>query len=128
MTGVHYSRFLHGDRGAHVLVIPHDVAVWLYYQCKLRDVREPADADVSAVLTALALAAAETTAAGSSTTASGAGVAGQLQQQLNTRAAADQLGITPRAITLAISQGRLAATKRDGRWLIARHDLDRYHR
>lgn len=128
MTG-DYSRFLFGDRGSHIVVIPQVVAAWLWHQCNLRNVREPDDSEVAGVLVALRYAAADLVSpSGSAIPTAEPDSVGQLEQHMNTRAAADQLNITPRAITAAITERRLEAIKHDGRWQINQHDLDKYHR
>lgn len=48
--------------------------------------------------------------------------------QLTTGSAAEQLGITDRAIRKAIRDGRLRATQVDGKWLIDPEDLKHYRR
>lgn len=45
---------------------------------------------------------------------------------VSTSLAAELLGITPRAVRRAIAEKRLPATRLDGRWRIARDDLQYY--
>lgn len=45
------------------------------------------------------------------------------REWISTGEAAQQLQLTPRAITKAIHEGRLRATSSDGRWRINREDL-----
>lgn len=124
-----YAKYLFGDRGAHLVILPQAAAAWIFHQCNLRHVREPDDPEVAGVLVALALAAADLVSLDGSAIPTAEPEGGrQLQQHMNTRAAAQQLQVTPRAITAAINTSRLAATMVDGRWRITRHDLDQYRR
>lgn len=127
MTGDH-SKFLFGDRGSRVVVIPQAAARWLYYKAGLRDLRArntPADPEVNAALIAIALAAIETPGSdpGSDRAAKSEP---DRQSTLTTRAAADRLNIGTRAIVKAIAQGRLKAIRHGGRWRIDPDDLDAY--
>lgn len=129
------ARFLHGERGARVVLIPQSAAEWIYYRCQLRDVRArnaPADPEIVAALVALSLAALEAPPGSDPRNRAGTEPEpdGQsTQTTLTTSAAADRLRVSTRAIVKAIGSGRLQATKNDGgRWSINPHDLDQYRR
>ncbi|MBA2738069.1 MAG: helix-turn-helix domain-containing protein [Nocardioidaceae bacterium] len=47
---------------------------------------------------------------------------------MSTTQAADQLGVTDRAVRLACQLGRLAARQVGGRWQVSRAVLDEYQR
>lgn len=127
------ERYLHGDRGARVVIIPQRVAAWLHsvVDCQReqhRRVRERYP-ELDAVLVALALAALEVT---HSETGSGSAPlpeeAGQSTgRTVGTNVLAGRLNCTQRAITQAICDGRLAASKDDGgRWRINEDEAERF--
>ncbi len=126
-----YTRYLHGPRGDRTVLVPTVAARWIYDACKLRDLPARARLDnpkIGAVLVALSMAALETSYRGNEA-APKPDIAIESPQQLNTRTAASRLGLTPRAIVHAISDGRLKATKdSEGRWRIELSDLEQYNR
>ncbi|MFJ5693316.1 helix-turn-helix domain-containing protein [Arthrobacter sp. NPDC093125] len=123
------TAYVHGVNGP-VVVIPARVCAWLERHAKLNEVRiqeRGADPEVDAVLVALRLAALtwRTTATGTPVAAKPE-VAPDLNQWLSTGQAADRLGITDRAVRLAIQEQRLHATNVAGRWRITREDLEHF--
>ncbi len=123
------TAYIHGV-GAPVVVIPARVCAWLERHARLNEVRireRGADAEVDAVLVALRLAALtwRTTATGSPVAAKPEATA-DLNQWLSTTQAADILYITDRAVRLAIAEKRLPATQVNGRYRIAREDIQHF--
>lgn len=121
--------YVHGI-GAPVVVVPARVCAWLERNARLNEVRienRGADAEVDAVLVALRLAALtwRNTATGSPVAAKPE-VTADLNQWLSTTQAADILYITDRAVRLAISEKRLPATQVNGRYRIAREDIQHF--
>ncbi len=126
------EQYLHGLH-APVVVVPARVAAWLGRRGldSLRINARGVDAEVDDVLAALHLAGlqwrasvepeAEPEVAGPQPE-----VAPALGTVMGTREAADLLGLTVRAVTLAIQQGRLSAERVGGRWRITRDDVEHY--
>ena len=121
--------YVHGV-GAPVVVVPARVCAWLERHARLNEVRienRGADAEVDAVLVALRLAALtwRASATGSPVAAKPEATA-DLNQWVGTKQAADILYITDRAVRLAISEKRLPATQVNGRYRIAREDIQHF--
>lgn len=123
------TAYVHGV-DAPVVVIPARVCAWLERHASLNEVRireRGADPEVDAVLVAVRLAALTWR-----TTATGTPVAAKpeaptdLNQWFSTGQAADRLGITDRAVRLAIQEQRLHATNVAGRWRISKEDLQHF--
>lgn len=119
------ARFVHGEAGP-VAIVPGRVAAWLSTNTGLDRLRvevRGTDAEVDAVLNALAVAAgAWRTSAIGSWEAPVAEV-GASSPWMNSVDAASELDVTPRAVTLAITEGRLPAEKVGGRWRISREAI-----
>ncbi|MDP9466822.1 MAG: helix-turn-helix domain-containing protein [Actinomycetota bacterium] len=128
------EHFLH-DQPGPVVVVTARVAAWLDARglSALRVNARGVDAEVDAVLAALHYAAlswrtsltsaqpeVEPEVAGPDV-----GDAPGLAWVSSTQAA-DLLGITDRAVRLAMESGRLPAEKVDGRWRVAREDLEHF--
>lgn len=122
------SAYVHGV-GAPVVVVPGRVAALLDNLLDLTRLRVEVrgqDAELDAVLVALRVAAANwrTTATGSPHPP--APEAATRSTWLSTAQAADILGVTDRAVRLAITEHRLNAQQIDGRWRISREDLEHF--
>lgn len=124
------EQFLHGERGARVVLLPQAFVTWLYAAARLREIhaRYRGDPLNDACLIALALAAQESTSAVGTKPAPQSELPAQSTQRLiSTATIADQLNITTRAITQAIHDDRLPAVKdEDGRWRITAKDAARF--
>lgn len=121
--------YVHGIN-APVVVIPARVCAWLERHARLNEVRireRGADPEVDAVLVAVRLAALtwRTTATGTPVAAKPEAPA-DLNQWMSTGQAAARLGITDRAVRLAIQEQRLHATNVAGRWRITKEDLQHF--
>lgn len=123
------SAYVHGV-GSPVVVLPGRVCAWLERYAKLNDVRiqnRGVDAEVDAVLVAVRLAAlAWRDAATGSPVAAKPEAPADLNQWFTTTQAGDKIGITDRAVRLAIKEHRLKASNIDGRWRIAREDIEHF--
>jgi len=120
-----------------VVVVPASVAAWLTVQTDMparRVEHRGADPQVDAVLGALTVAglgwrtrctSAPSAPGGSSLDENGLAAE---PQTMSTSEAAEHLGITPRAIRLAIAEGRLPATRTAHGWVICAADLDHLRR
>lgn len=113
--------------GGDVVLVPARVAAWLMHSTRLRELRSQvrgADAEVDSVLIALSVAAEcwSTSAAGSKS----APRSEDGRQWLSTTKASDVLGISARAVRLAIAEGRLEAENLDGRWRMTRDSVDEF--
>ncbi|MDP9442939.1 MAG: helix-turn-helix domain-containing protein [Actinomycetota bacterium] len=121
------EHYVHGH--GEVVVVPARVAAWLTRYAGLERLRAEvrgADAEVDSVLVALALAAF---AWRSSATGSGLASAPEVAAPcawMSTTQAARLLGITDRGVRLAIAAERLPAQWVDGRWRVAREDVEHY--
>lgn len=123
------TAYVHGV-DAPVVIIPARVCAWLERYASLNEVRireRGADPEVDAVLVAVRLAALtwRTTATGTPIAAKPE-VAPDLNQWMSTGQVADRLGITDRAVRLAIQEQRLHATNVAGRWRVAIEDLEHF--
>jgi excisionase family DNA binding protein len=118
--------YIHGV-AAPIVILPARVAAWLERHAGLNDLRvraRGADPEVDSVLQALHRASLHwrTTVTGSNQ-APAPEAPTELNQWLSTTQAADRLGITDRAVRLAIAEHRLPATSLNGRWRITREDI-----
>lgn len=116
--------YIHGV-AAPIVILPARVAAWLERHAGLNDLRirnRGIDPEVDSVLQALHRASLHwrTTVAGSNQ-AREPEVA--TQSNYSTTEAAERLGITDRAVRLAIAEQRLAATDDNGRWRITPEDI-----
>jgi excisionase family DNA binding protein len=122
------EHYVHGLDGP-VVVVPARVAAWLCQRAQLDRIRADIrglDPEVDSVLVALTVAAMQwRTSATGSTQAPEPEAAAQSPWVSSTQAA-DLLGITARAVRLAIGEQRLPAEQVDGRWRIAREDVEHY--
>lgn len=121
--------YLVGIQGPTVMV-PARVAAWLEVRAGLSSVRARArgnDPEVDAVLLALRIAglAWRTSATGSEVEPEPE-VPRESSQWLSTGQAAGLLGITDRAVRLAIREGRLEAQQVAGRYRISRPNFEHY--
>ena len=119
------AAYVHGVH-APVVIVPARIAAWLERHASLNEVRirsRGADPEVDAVLAALRLAALTwRTAVTGSTNAPEPELPPQ-SKYYSTSEAAERLGITDRAVRLAIAQNRLNATNLHGRWRITPEDI-----
>lgn len=122
------SAYVHGTAGP-VAVVPGRIAAWLERYCNLGRLRveeRGADAEVDAVLTALAVAAAAWRGSVSGTDARNLAEPAAESKVMTTRDVADRLDVEPRTVTKAITEGRLKATKAGRQWLVDSEDLAHY--
>lgn len=108
--------------------VPIRVAAWLHARLQLDNVRanlRGADAEVDSVLVAITEAAQRWRI---SVNGNREPLKPEMQEQswLSTTGAATRLGVTDSAVRMAIRQGRLPADQVDGRWRIAREDVEHY--
>jgi excisionase family DNA binding protein len=113
--------------GGEVVVVPARVAAWLDRNAgldRLRIDHRGADAELDAVLCALRLAALVWRSSACGTSVAVAPEPGA--SWLSTGEVAAALGITARGVRKAIAEGRLQATREDGRWRVAREDVEQW--
>lgn len=121
-----------------VVVVPASVAAWLIVQTDMparRVEHRGTDPQVDAVLGALTVAGlgwrTSTTSAVASAGGSALAIVAEAPPQsksMNTSRAATILGITTRGVRLACDQGRIPATRVDGRWQLHPADVAAYRR
>lgn len=121
------EHYVHGD--GEVVIVPARVAAWLAGAAHLDQLRariRGADPEVDSVLVALTVAAMKwrTSATGSADAPRPEVAPGS--PWVSSTQAADLLGIGDRAVRLAIDEQRLQAEKVQGRWRIAREDVEHY--
>ena len=121
--------YLHGDGASAIVIVPARVASWLATRTRLSEVRisaRGADPEVYAVLAALHRAALawRTSVTGSENPPHPEVRA--LSEWMSTTQAGGLLGITDRAVRLAIAEDRLPAQQVAGRWRITREDVEHY--
>ena len=120
------AHYVHGMAGP-VVIVPGRIAAWLERHADLNTVRVSSrglDAEADAVLVALRVAAlAWRGAATGSQKPAEPEVPGSSRQWMTTTQAGTRLGITDRAVRLAIQEGRLPATNVDGHWRITNEDI-----
>lgn len=123
------SAYVHGV-GSPVVVLPGRVCAWLERYAKLNEVRiqnRGVDAEVDAVLVAVRVAAlAWRDSATGSPVAAKPEAPTDLKKWFTTTQAGDKIGITDRAVRLAIKERRLKASNIDGRWRIALEDIEHF--
>lgn len=126
--------YLHGFDGP-VVVVPARVAALLMRRCGLEDYHREhrgEDAELDTVLVDLKTAGMAWRVAHQVATDSGSVLAEVAQQrsgsprQLSTAQAARSLGITDRAVRLAIAAGRLPAEWVGGRYVLAPEDVEHF--
>lgn len=120
--------YVHGI-DAPIVVVPARIAAWLERNLGLNQVRinaRGADPEVDSVLNALRLAALtwRTTVTGSSQAPEPE--ATRESKWYSTTEAGERLGITDRAVRLAIKEKRLHATNLDGRWRLTTEDIEHF--
>lgn len=127
MAGRYFApeHYLHGG----VVIVPERVAAFLLRYAglgRLSSQVRGADAEVDAVLVALGTAGQQwrTSVTGSEVAPVSEVVA--RSGWLSSTQAGEQLGVTSRAVLLAISEQRLQAEKVDGRWRLNREDVEHY--
>lgn len=121
------EQYVHG--GGEVVIVPARVAAWLSRHASLDRIRTEVrgtDAEVDAVLVALRVSALYWL-----TSATGSDVVPEPEvaapsKRMSTTQAAGRLGITDRAVRLAIAESRLPAEQVAGRWQINRSDVEHY--
>jgi len=121
------AHYVHAD-GA-VVIVPARVAAWLSRHARLDELRAQvrgADAEVDNVLVALAVASATWRTSATGSTHAPEPEVRALSPWMSSTQAADLLGITSRAVRLAIGEERLPAEQVDGRWRITREDVEHY--
>jgi len=121
--------YLHGDGASAIVIVPARVAAWLDTRTRLSEVRISArgtDPEVYAVLAALHRGAIawRTSVTGSENPPHPEVLA--LSKWMSTTQAGGLLGITDRAVRLAIAEDRLPAQQVAGRWRITREDVEHY--
>lgn len=121
--------YLHGDGASAIVIVPARVASWLATRTRLSEVRISArgtDPEVYAVLAALHRAALawRTSVTGSENPPHPEAPA--QSKWMSTTQAGGLLGITDRAVRLAITEDRLPAQQVAGRWRITREDVEHY--
>lgn len=117
--------YIHGVT-APIVIIPARVATWLERYAGLNDLRIRArgnDPEVDSVLQALHRAALHWRTSVTGTSQAPAPEEPTESKWMSTTQAADRLGITDRAVRLAIAQKRLHATSLNGRWRITPEDI-----
>lgn len=120
--------YIHGVT-APIVIVPARVATWLERYAGLNDLRIRArgnDPEVDSVLQAMHRAALHwrTTVTGSDQAPAPEEPA--QSKWMGTQEAAAALGITDRAVRLAITQKRLHATNLHGRWRITPEDIEHF--
>lgn len=126
-----HEQFLHGSRGSRVVPVPQAFVNALHRTGLLAQIRQLIDGSdplLDAVAMALVLAALESgSGVGSRPAPRSEVVAQSTHREITTRALADQLDITTRAVVQAINDKRLAARRgADGRWWITKQDADTF--
>ncbi len=122
------TAYVHGIGGS-VVVVPGRVAAWLERHADLRRLRTDArgaDAEVDAVLVALATCAFAWRASATGTAIPAQAEPVALSSWLSTSQAAGLVGVTPRAIRKAIADDRLSATEVNGSYRISREDVEHF--
>lgn len=121
------EQYVHG--GGAVVVVPARVASWLLRHAQLDRVRAEvrgADPEVDAVLVALTVSGLHWRTAATGSDVAPEPEVGAPSQWMSTTQASDSLGITDRAVRLAIRDQRLPAEQVGGRWRISREDVEHY--
>ncbi len=120
-----------------VVVVPAAVAAFLIVQTDMparRIEHRGEDPQLDSVLAALTVAGLGwRTSASAAPSACGSALAAEAEPAspsayMSTERAADALNLTPRGVRLACAEGRIPATRIDGRWHIDPADVDIYRR
>ncbi len=120
-----------------VVVVPAATAAWLIVQTDMparRIEHRGEDPQVDSVLAALTVAGLGWRTSASATSAVwGSALAVEAEPAspsayMSTERAADALNLTPRGVRLACAEGRIPATRIDGRWRLDPADVDTYRR
>lgn len=117
--------YIHGV-AAPIVIVPARVATWLERYAGLNDLRIRArgnDPEVDSVLQALHRAALHWRTTVTGTNQAPAPEEPAQSKWYSTTEAAERLGITDRAVRLAITQKRMGATNLNGRWRITSEDI-----
>ncbi len=128
MTRAAYRPAEHYIHGGNVIV-PERVAAWLLRYTNLdraRTTMRGADPEVDAVLMALRYGGIHWRDSVTGSVKAPEPEVAAPCQWMSTTQAADLLQITSRAVRLAITGQRLKADQIDGRWRIAREDVEHY--
>lgn len=128
MTDRQPEVYIHGGH-APIVVVPARAAAWLYRKCDLDALRiemRGTDPEISNVLVALKVAGLSWAASATGREPATKAEVERTSKSVGTATAAQLLKITQRAVGLAIAEHRLPATKIDGRWTIAREDLEHF--
>lgn len=121
------EHYVHG--GGEVVVVPARVAAWLLKYAHLDELRSQvrgADPEVDNALVALAVSGKYWLASATGSPRAPTAEVVAPSMLMSTSQAADSLGITARAVRLAIGEERLPAERVDGRWLITRDEVEHY--
>ncbi|WP_189016033.1 helix-turn-helix domain-containing protein [Paenarthrobacter histidinolovorans] len=122
------AAYVHGIN-APVVIVPARIAAWLERNAGLNQIRinaRGADPEVDSVLNALRLAALTWRTAATGSPQAPEPEAARESKWYSTTDAAERLGITDRAVRLAIQEKRLHATNLDGRWRISTEDIEHF--
>ncbi|WP_461164945.1 helix-turn-helix domain-containing protein [Arthrobacter sp. R4-81] len=120
--------YIHGV-AAPIVIVPARVATWLERYAGLNDLRVRArgnDPEVDSVLQALHRAALHWRTTVTGTNQAPAPEEPAQSKWMGTTEAAAALGITDRAVRLAITQKRLAATTLNGRYRLLPEDIEHF--
>ena len=118
-----------GGRQGAVVVVPARVADYLTRHAGLGQYRKTHrghDPEIDAALLAIAVVGASWSGTGTGTVHTNPQEPRTGSTSVGTAEAAVRLGITSRAVTKAIAEGRLQATKNGSTWRIHRADLDHF--
>jgi len=128
MTARPPEHLVHGINGP-VVIISARVCAYLNRYAALEEFRiahRGTDQEVDNTLVAMALAARTWRSSATGTTAAEPPEPAAPLEWLSTTQAATRLGVTPRAITKAISEKRIQADSIDGKWRISPESLAHY--
>lgn len=117
--------YIHGVQ-APIVIVPARVATWLERYAGLNDLRVRArgnDPEVDSVLHALHRAALHWRTSVTGTNQAPAPEEAPQSKWYSTTETAERLGITDRAVRLAIAQQRLGAINLNGRWRVTPEDI-----
>lgn len=120
--------YVHGI-GAPVVIVPARIAAWLERNLSLNQARinaRGADPEVDSVLNALRVAALTWRATVTGSSQAPEPEVARESKWYSTTEAAERLGITDRAVRLAIKEKRLHATDLGGRWRITTEDVEHF--
>ena len=121
--------YVHGLDGKGVVIVPARIAAWLHQQLpldRLRTEMRGADPEIDHVLIGLSVAGFNWRSSVVGTSPRNGAELKPRSPWLTASEAADQLGVTVRAVTKACRAGRLPAQWTAGRWSVSREDLEHY--